>query len=143
LVAGAGVDRLNRDLVQIAEREWPDLLWADKLLWMRPKTLDCMRDMGIVTVSDMIDNPFGPRPDPGWRLYMKDIPYYDLHVVQRDENILDYTARGARNVIKIQTAYEPTLHFAPPAGWSDADRNRDVSFIGTPYDDRAQTLNGL
>src|SRR3984885_9454402 len=71
---------------------------------------------------------------------MKDIPHYDLHVVQRDKNSLDYTARGARDVIKNQTAYEPTLHFPPPAGWSDADRDRDVSFVGTPYDDRAQTL---
>jgi spore maturation protein CgeB len=140
LAVGPGVDRLNRDLVQIAERERPDLLWADKLLWMRPQTLERLRSMGIVTVSYMIDNPFGTRQDPGWRLYMKDIPHYDLHVVQRDKNILDYTSRGGRNVIKIQTAYEPTLHFAPPAGWSDADRDREVSFIGTPYDDRAQTL---
>jgi spore maturation protein CgeB len=99
--------------------------------------------MGIATVSYMIDNPFGPRQDPGWRLYMKNIPHYDLHVVQRDKNILDYTSRGARSVIKIQTAYEPTLHFAPPAGWSDADRDREVSFIGTPYDDRAKTLTRL
>src|SRR3984957_11621131 len=143
LAIGSGVDRLNRDLIQIAERERPDLLWADKLLWMRPQTLDRMRAMGIVTVSYMIDNPFGTRQDPGWRLYMQDIPHYDLHVVQRDKNILDYTSRGARNVIKIQTAYEPTLHFAPPAGWSDADRDRQVSFIGTPYDDRAKTLTRL
>ena len=143
LVIGSGVDRLNRDLIEIAERERPDLLWADKLLRMRPKTLDRLRAMGVVTVSYMIDNPFGPRRDPGWRLYMKDIPHYDLHVVQRDKNILDYKARGARDVIKIQTAYEPTLHFAPPAGWSDADRNREVSFIGTPYDDRARTLHRL
>ena len=143
LAAGPAVDRLNRDLLQIAETEKPDLLWTDKLLWMRPKTLDRMRALGIVTVSYMIDNPFGTRQDPGWRLYMKDIPLYDLHVVQRDKNILDYTARGARDVIKIQTAYEPTIHFPPPAGWSDADRNREVSFIGTPYDDRAQTLARL
>jgi hypothetical protein len=143
LAVGPGVDRLNRDLIQIAEREKPDLLWTDKLLWMRAQTLDRMRAMGIATVSYMIDNPFGTRQDPGWRLYMKDIPHYDLHVVQRDKNILDYTSRGARNVIKIQTAYEPTLHFAPPAGWSDADRDREVSFIGTPYDDRAQTLTRL
>jgi spore maturation protein CgeB len=143
LVAGPGVDRLNRDLLQIAERERPDLLWTDKLLWMRPKTLDHLRTMGIATVSYMIDNPFGTRQDPGWRLYMKDIPHYDLHVVQRDKNILDYTSRGARDVIKIQTAYEPTIHFAPPSSWSDADRNREVSFIGTPYDDRAQTLTRL
>jgi spore maturation protein CgeB len=140
LAAGPSVQRLNRDLLLMAERERPDVLWTDKLLAMHPATLDRLRAMGIVTVSYMIDNPFGPRQDPGWRLYMKDIPHYDLHVVQRDSNISDYKSRGARNVVKIQTAYEPTIHFPPPAGWSDADRNREVSFVGTPYDDRAKTL---
>ena len=143
LSAGPAVNRLNRDLLTIAEREKPDLLWTDKLLWMRPRTLDRLRAMEIATVSYMIDNPFGPRQDPGWRLYMKDIPHYDLHVVQRDRNIADYRNHGARDVIKIQTAYEPTIQYPPPYGWSDKDRNREVSFIGTPYDDRAATLNKL
>jgi spore maturation protein CgeB len=143
LSAGPGVDRLNRDILKLAESEKPDVLWADKLLWMRPKTLQRLRSMGIATVSYMIDNAFGPRQDPGWRLYIKSIPYYDLHIVQRDKNILDYRQRGARDVIKIQTAYEPTIHFPPPPGWSDANRDREVSFIGTPYDDRAQTLTKL
>jgi spore maturation protein CgeB len=143
LVLGPSVTRLNADLIKIAESEKPDVLWTDKLLYIRPRTLDRMRAMSIATVSYMIDNPFGTRQDPGWRMYMKDIPHYDLHVVQRDKNILDYKSRGARDVIKIQTAYEPTLQFPPPQGWSDADRNREVSFIGTPYDDRAQTLTRL
>ena len=143
LAAGPHVDRLNCDLLDIAKREKPDLLWADKLLWMRPRTLDALRSLGIATVSYMIDNAFGPRQDPGWRLYMKGIPHYDLHVTQRDKNIVDYRSRGARDVIKIQTAYEPTLHFPPPAGWSDNNRNRDVSFIGTPYEQRAETLTRL
>jgi spore maturation protein CgeB len=143
LSAGPHVDRLNRDLLQIVEREKPDLLWADKLLWARPRTLDRLHALGIATVSYMIDNPFGTRQDPGWRLYMKDIPHYDLHVVQRDRNIADYRSRGARDVIKIQTAYEPTIHFPPPEGWSDKDRNRDVSFIGTPYEERAPILTRL
>lgn len=143
MVVGPQVDRFNRDLVSVAERERPDVLWADKLLWMRPRTLHRLRELGVATISYMIDNPFGPRQDPGWRLYMKGIPHYDLHVVQRDKNIEDYKARGARDVIKIQTAYEPTIHFPPPPGWSDKDRNRDVSFIGTPYDDRAATLTRL
>jgi spore maturation protein CgeB len=143
LVMGPHVDRFNRDLIQIAEREKPDLLWADKILWMQPSTLEHLRSLGVSTVSYMIDNPFGPRRDPGWRLYMKDIPLYDLHVVQRDKNLADYRARGARDVIKIQTAYEPTLHFPPPEGWSDADRDRDISFIGSPYDDRAEVLTRL
>jgi spore maturation protein CgeB len=140
IVAGPRVNRLNRDLLDIAASEKPDLLWADKVLWAQPKTLAALRTMGIATVSYMIDNPFGTRQDPGWRLYMKDIPFYDLHVVQRDKNILDYRHRGARDVIKIQTAYEPTIHFPPPPGWSDASRDREVSFVGTPYDDRADTL---
>jgi len=143
LAAGGAVDRFNRDLIQLAERERPDLLWSDKMLWMRPSTLDRMRALSIATVSYMIDNPFGPRQDPGWRLYMKGIPNYDLHVVQRDKNIADYKGRGARNVIKIQTAYEPTIHFPPPDGWSDKDRDREVSFVGTPYDDRADVLTRL
>ena len=143
LAAGPLVNRLNRDLIRIAERERPDLVWTDKLLEMQPATLDRLRAMRIVTVSYMIDNPFGTRQDPGWRLYMKDIQHYDLHVVQRDANIADYKSRGARDVIKIQTAYEPTIHFPPPAGWSDANRDREVSFIGTPYDNRAEFLTRL
>lgn len=143
LAAGPSIDRLNRALLSAAEREKPDMVWTDKMLGMQPKTLEKLRAMGIATVSYMIDNPFGTRKDPGWRLYMKDIPFYDLHVVQRDANIADYKARGARDVIKIQTAYEPTIHFPPPEGWSDANRDRQVSFIGTPYDDRAQTLAWL
>jgi spore maturation protein CgeB len=137
------VRRLNRDVLAAAERERPEVFWADKLLGLRPETLVRLREMGIATVSYMIDNAFGPRRDPGWRLYMKDIPYFDLHVVQRDSNIADYKARGARDVIKIQTAYEPTIHFPPPAGWSDAQRTRDVSFIGTAYDDRPEFLTRL
>ena len=143
LAAGPWVNRLNQDLLKLAERERPDLVWTDKLLGMQPKTLERLRAMGIATVSYMIDNPFGTRQDPGWRLYMKDVPHYDLHVVQRDKNIADYKQRGARDVIKIQTAYEPTLHFPPPEGWSDADRDREVSFIGTPYDNRAEFLTRL
>jgi spore maturation protein CgeB len=143
LAAGPGVDRFNADILHLAAAEKPDLFWADKLLWLRPKTLQQLRAMDIATVSYMIDNPFGPRHDPGWRLYREDIPFFDLHVTQRDKNLVDYRQRGAREVLKIQTAYEPTLHFPPPASWSDADRTRAISFIGSPYDDRAVTLTRL
>lgn len=140
---GPWVRKLNQDILRMAKREKPDVFWADKLLSLQPKTLDRLRAMGVVTISYMIDNAFGPRQDPGWRLYMKCIPHFDLHATQRDKNVLDYKARGARDVIKIQTAYEPTIHFPPPEGWSDKDRTRGVSFIGTPYDQRAEFLTRL
>ena len=141
--AGPWVAKLNRDILAMAERERPDVFWADKLLSLRPATLDKLRAMGIVTISYMIDNAFGPRQDPGWRLYMKCIPHFDLHATQRDRNVLDYKERGARDVIKIQTAYEPTIHFPSPVPLMDADRTRGVSFIGTPYDQRAEFLTRL
>jgi spore maturation protein CgeB len=140
---GPWVARLNRDILQAAERERPEVFWADKLLGLWPETLDRLRGMGVKSVSYMIDNAFGPRRDPGWRLYMKDIPHFDLHVVQRDKNIADYMERGARDVIKIQTAYEPTIHFPAPDGFSDEDRDRGVSFVGTSYDDRPEFLTRL
>ncbi|SNS48604.1 Glycosyl transferases group 1 [Granulicella rosea] len=143
LMAGPHVERLNRDLLALAAEHRPDVFWADKVLELKPGTLDRMRALGIASLSYMIDNFFGPRRDPGWRLYAQDIPHFDLHVTQRDVNIPEYLAAGARDVIKIQTAYEPTLHFPPPPGWSDADRTREVSFVGTPYDERAAFLTRL
>ena len=143
LSVGKGVRRLNADLLSLARAERPDVFWSDKLLKLRPETLDAMRGLGIVSVSYMIDNAFGPRRDPGWRLYVQDIPHFDLHVTQRDVSVRDYRERGARDVMKVQTAYEPTIHFPPPAGWSDADRDREVSFVGTPYDNRAGVLERL
>ena len=140
---GPWVVRLNRDVLAMAERERVDVFWADKLLGLWPSTLEKLRAMGVKSVSYMIDNAFGPRRDPGWRLYMKDIPHFDLHVVQRDKNIADYMSRGARDVIKIQTAYEPTIHFPVEGEWSDKDRDRGVSFIGTSYDDRPEFLTRL
>ena len=143
LVLGPHVARFNRDVLRLAQAEKPDLFWADKQLWLRAKTVERLRAIGIATVSYMIDNPFGTRRDPGWRLYMKTIPAFDLHVVQRDRNLIEYREHGARDVLKIQTAYEPTVHYPPPATWTDADRDRGVSFIGTPYDDRADFLTRL
>jgi hypothetical protein len=137
---GPMVSRLNHDVLAAAERMRPDVVWADKVLWMRPQTLNRLRSMGIATVSYMIDNFFGPRRDPGWRLYAKTIPLYDLHCTQRDTNVTSYREAGARDVIKIQTAFEPTLQFPHDPAYTDAQRNRDVSFIGTSYDQRAQTV---
>lgn len=137
---GPGVLRFNHDIVSRAGAIRPDVAWFDKTLSLQPSTIDRLRQMGIKTVSYMIDNVFGPRGDPGWRLYRKCIAHHDLHVTQRDRNVEQYRGAGARDVVKIQTAFEPSLHFPPPPSWSDADRDRDASFIGSPYDDRAERL---
>jgi hypothetical protein len=143
LSVGPNVGRLNRDILGLAEEHKPDILWADKVLQLRPSTVLRCRSMGIQTLCYMIDNAFGPRRDSGWRLYKKSIPCFDLHCTQRDVSVADLRKRGARDVMKIQTAYDRVAHYPPPDGWSDLNRDRGVSFIGSPYDDRAEFLSRL
>ncbi len=143
LQMGAPVAQLNASVLELAQQYRVDLVWFDKPLWIRISTLRQLRKLGIATVDYMIDNPFGPRKDPGFGLYIRAIPEYDLHVQQRNVSVQAYLARGARRMVKVQTAFEPTVHFPPPPEWSDHDRTRQVSFIGTPYDDRADFLTSL
>lgn len=151
LQAGPDVVRLNRAILETIERERTNVLLCDKVLSLRPITLRKLRQSGVVTVDFVIDNPFGPRRDPGWRLYRRTIPLFDLIGVQRDVSIADYCRRGAREVVRIRTSYEPTVHYPPPVapaavyqtGWTDSDRDRNVSFIGTPYDNRGDFLTRL
>ena len=143
LQIGSTVTQMNEDVLRLAKEHRVDAVWFDKPLFMRAATLRQLRDWGIATIDYMIDNPFGPRKDPGFRLYVRTIPEYDLHVQQRDVSVEAYRHRGARRVVKVQTAFEPSVHFPPPAGWSDRERTREVSFIGTPYDERPQFLTDL
>lgn len=140
---GPGVQRFNRDLLRIADEHKVNTALFDKALPLQPQTLQALQRLGIFTIDYVIDNPFGPRNDPGWRLYKKTQPHFDLHAVQRASSVTDYEQRGARNVMQIRTSYEPTIHFPPPANWSDSERTREVSFIGTPYDRRAEFLSTL
>lgn len=143
LQVGRTVARMNQDVLRLAQEHRADAVWFDKPLLVRAATVRQLRALGIATIDYMIDNPFGPRHDPGFRLYVRTIPEYDLHVQQRDVSVQAYRARGARNVVKVQTAFEPSVHFDTPPGWSDKDRTREVSFIGTPYDERPKFLTEL
>jgi hypothetical protein len=143
LQAGPGITRLNRAVLRAAEQEHANVLLCDKVLGLRPATLRSLRQSGRLTVDYVNDNPFGPRRDPGWRLFRKTIPEYDLHAVPRSSSVADFRERGAREVMEIRFSYEPTVHYAPAASWSDAQRDRNVSFIGTPYDDRGAFLARL
>jgi len=141
---GVGVQRFNRDVLRLAREHHVHLAWFDKALSLWPGTLESLRRMGVFTIDYVTDNCFGPRRDPGWRLYRKALSHFDLSVVPRTVSELDYQQHGARNLMRLRfIAFDPAVHFPPPATWSDADRTRPVSFIGTPYDDRAAFLANL
>jgi spore maturation protein CgeB len=140
---GPTVAHYNATVLDQAIRHGVDIVWADKEILLHPETLRALRRRGIATVDFTIDNAYGPRNDPGWQTYKSCVGEYDLHVLQRDVSLRDYLAAGARNVVKMQTAFDLALSYPPPFGWNDRDRDREVSFVGSPYDDRADFLSRL
>ena len=140
---GPAIREYNEMVFNEAVANRVDLVWADKPTFLRPDTLRRLRQHGVATVDWTLDNAFGPRNDPGWRTYKACIGEYDLHVLQRDVTLRAYLDAGARQVIKMQTVFDRLHQYPPPPGWSDKDRDREVSFVGSPYDDRPQFLARL
>jgi spore maturation protein CgeB len=67
---------------------------------------------------------------------------FDLHCLFRKADVARYQPWGLP-YIELQFSYDPQENFPPPAGWTDAQRTREVSFIGSPYDHRAEFLMAL
>jgi len=143
LLVGPVVSALNRRILSVAREKPFDLIWCDKPIWIRPATVRALRATGAAVISYMPDNPYGPRGDPGWRLFLKSVPHYSAHVVVNPAGMPHYRSAGAERVLLMPVPYEPTVHFPPPEGWDDSKRDVDVSFVGSPYGRRADFLRAL
>lgn len=136
------VARANRELLNAVSTHRPDVVWFDKPLVFTPETIQAIKAKGIHTVCYNQDNPFGPRNDGCWMQFLRVFRLFDLNCLFRDADVQRYQSWGLP-YIKLQFSYDPAQNFPPPDTWSDADRNREVSFIGSPYDKRADFLMAL
>lgn len=143
LSAGPGVGALNRELLRLAQASAPDILWVDKGLYLRPESLRQVRRPGTLLVHYNPDDPFGAYRR-GWRNFLRAIAEYDVHLVPRDVNVSEYTAAGARHVIRFHWAFDPATHHPLPV--SEADRERLgglVGFIGDWEPDRERSIRAV
>jgi spore maturation protein CgeB len=139
---GPLIYRVNRDLLATVRAHKPDVVWFEKPTCFTRNTVQTIKQSGAQTVCYNLDNPFGPRNDGIWYQFMKVFRLFDLHCVPRTVDIVRYRTWGL-NFVKVLLSYEPSIHFPPPPSWSDADRSRQVSFIGTPYEERPAFLTDL
>ncbi|HEX4311211.1 MAG TPA: glycosyltransferase [Acidobacteriaceae bacterium] len=139
---GPFMSRINRDLRRLVREQKPDVVLFDKPTHFTKKTILEIRHSGALTVCYNQDNPFGPRKDPGWYQFRKVFPLFDLHCAIRETDVVRFREWGL-NWVKVMFSFEPTMNFPPPQGWSDADRSRDVSYIGSPYEERPEFLRRL
>jgi spore maturation protein CgeB len=105
-------------------------------------TLSRIKETGALTVCYNQDNPFGPRNDGCWLQFYRIHPLLDLHCVFRKTDVERYQGWG-KNFIELQFNFDSAQQFPPPPGWSDGDRTREVSFIGSPYEERPAFLRKL
>jgi hypothetical protein len=92
------------------------------------------------------DDPTGPRD---WRRFItlrSALPAYDLCAVVRRVNVDEFSALGARNVIRVFRSYDEVAHAARPEGREIGSAFRsDVCFVGANYkgENRDLFLAGL
>ncbi len=142
LPVGPLIAPINRALVAAIGEHRPDVVWFDKPVHFHAGTIEAAKRSGATTVCYNQDNPFGPRGDGCWMQFLKVYKLFDLHCLFRTIDVARYKSLGLP-FIKIMLSYDPLQHFPPPAGWSDADRTREIGYTGSPLEDRAQFLLGL
>ncbi len=136
---GPFIHRINRDLLRAVRLHKPDVVWFEKPIHFTPAIIQAIKQTGAQTVCHNQDNPFGRRNDGIWHQFYKAFRLFDLHCLFREADVVRYSQWGLP-WIRTMFSFEPTMQFPPPAHWSDAQRTRSVSYIGSPHEDRLQFL---
>ena len=139
---GPLVAKINQDLRKAVADLRPEVVWFDKPTLFTRKTMQAVRRVGAKAVFYVQDAPFGPRNDGCWLQFKKILPMADLHCLVRKADVARYSAWGLP-WIETMLSFDPAVHFPPPAGFSDADRNRAISYIGHPHEQRGAFLLSL
>jgi spore maturation protein CgeB len=133
---------VNRDLLKAVESFKPDVIWFDKPTFFHRGTMQAIHQAGAQIVFYVQDAPFGPRKDGLWRQFYRIYRMADLHCLFRPSDVARYRAWGLP-FFRTMFSFDPVMQFPPPSGWSDADRDRGISYIGHPHEDRPAFLMRL
>ncbi|HEX5234613.1 MAG TPA: glycosyltransferase [Silvibacterium sp.] len=136
---GPLVVKVNRELLKAREDFRPDVVWFDKPIFFTSETMHAIKQAGTKIVFYVQDAPFGPRNDRCWKQFLRVFHMADLHCLLREADIPRYRGWGLP-FIKVMLSFDPLVHFPPPSGFDDEKRDREVSFIGNPYENRPSFL---
>jgi spore maturation protein CgeB len=145
-VAGLGPDLsgTNRALLEAASDKQYDVLWIDKGVTIREKTLQLIKaahpKMVIVGYSpdDMLN------PSCTSRSLRAAYPLYDIYFTTKTFNVPELLSEGCRRVEFVGNAYCSAIHRPWELTHEEWERYRcDVGFIGAFEQDRALVMQGL
>ena len=118
-----------------------DLVYVDGGQFISPQMIATMRKRCDRIVNYNIDDPFGSRDGRKWRLYLKSVPFYDLLIVVREENVSEAQRSGAKRVLRVYRSADEVAH-APRTITADDLKQwkTDVLFVGTWMPERGRFL---
>ena len=140
--------RVNKQLIDVVRAEQPAIVWVDKGVLVRRRTLMQLKDMvpEVTLVHYNPDDPFGDGGRGGWRTFLSAMRYYDVHFVPRLVNVNEYERQGCRRVyFNIPTrGFDPLIHQRYPSGDPIVQAfTADVGFLGGYEQDRYRYLVAL
>jgi hypothetical protein len=130
---GPGIYKIENDLISLCEEIRPDWVHFRLPIVFGYKTLKKLKKLNVKISSYFNDDPFSPNRVFGLSLkFIKAIPYYDVHFVYRQRNILEFYKAGAKRVYHCPPTYDPFRHNSHinkfDSKWKDI--SPDVVFIG-------------
>lgn len=135
------VTRLNKALIRLAQQWQPDIIWDEKALMLRPKTLKRIRNqfpkMKIVFYSE--DDMYAKHNQSVY--FVKSIRLFDIIFTTKSYNVEELSSLGGKKVIFVNKAFD--IHAHRPVSLSKNDYRKfgaDVGFIGTFEKERAEQM---
>ncbi|MBK8196446.1 MAG: hypothetical protein IPK76_25825 [Lewinellaceae bacterium] len=136
---------LNKSIKEILGRKPVDIVWVDKGTRIRASTLKWIKQQwpACTLVHLNPDDPFGYFRK-GWSVFLKAIPFYDIHFVARTQNLKEFAKLGATCVITYDRSFSKHLH--RPISLTPEEKqkyNVQVGFIGSHAPARAAIISFL
>jgi hypothetical protein len=92
----------------------------------------------------VVDDPFGNRNHPWWKLFMGAIDLCDHLVVVRDSHVSEASECGVKSIQRTYLSYEDTRHLPIPMNPDELKKYKtDVAFIGTCLQGRGEFMSEL
>jgi hypothetical protein len=135
----------NRHILGLSPARVPDFIWFE---WPRRLEADTLRELKArwphcLMLCFQDDNPFGDRIERSiWRRFIENIPFYDVHLLKRQSDIIEFGRRGAKSArIFRHGVFEPI--FYPNRSAMAESCIWPISFVGTALDHRVDYVADL
>jgi spore maturation protein CgeB len=130
-----------RSLAPLLRGDKYDLCYVDGGECVSPSVIKLIRRHAAKVINYNIDDPLGMRDVARFAAYRRSVPFYDLCVVVRSENVVEAQRLGANDVLLVRRSSDEIAHAPRTVSEEDAKRwQADVLFLGTWFPERGPFL---